>query len=46
MRLTEFIESTRDFKTILTTIRDQKNQLLLGLPAPLRHCCWRRCMKS
>ena len=31
MRLTEFIESTRDFKTILTTIRDQKNQLITGI---------------
>lgn len=31
MRLTEFIESTKDFKTILTTIRDQKNQLITGV---------------
>ena len=30
MWLTEFIESTKDFKTILTTIRDQ-NQLITGV---------------
>ena len=34
MRLTEFIESTRDFKTILTTIRDQKNQLINRITDP------------